>query len=69
MVAQIDGHLCEPIGRWLQEPSLRVSWGYNSVHDFAGEVPLPCCGSSVLLQVGISTLKTLPWQGQTYPSL
>ena len=48
MVAQVDGHLCEPVGRWLQEPPLCVSWGYHSVHESGGEVPLPHCGSPVL---------------------
>lgn len=56
------------MGKWLQEPFLYVSWDIMVYVIFVGEVPLPCCGSSVLLQVRISADKTLPWQGQTYPS-
>lgn len=69
VVAQADGHICEPVGRWLQEPPLRVSWGYHSVHESGGKVPLPHCGSPVLQWVGISAHKPPPWQGQTHPSL
>lgn len=69
VLAQVDGHLCEPMGRCVQEPPLRVSCGYPSVHESGGEVPLPHWGSPVLQCVGISAHKPPPWQGQTHPSL